>query len=339
MIHDARVLQDDFLPREVVHRHDEMNHLSAALEPVVDGGRPEDVLIEGPSGAGKTCIARYAVSELESEVIDIETQYIDCWQHSNHFRILYKILEGVGTTYDIHRSTPRDEMIRRLEGIDHPYVLILDEVDQAEDEDLLRELYGIPEISTVLIANRKRDIVGTLDERLQSRLRSTATIRFDSYTNAELEAILSDRIEWGLDPDAVTDDHVTRIATAAAGDARDAIGILRSAARNAEHDGAERIQSAHIEAAIPEARATIRQKSLEKLTAHQRVVYDVLADDGPLSPKELYAQYQSAVDDPRTKRTLTNYLGKLEQYNLVAAEGRGPNRTYRVVTGKSATPQ
>lgn len=333
MIHDARVLEDDFLPREVVHRHDEMNHLSAALQPAVDGERPEDVLIAGPSGAGKTCIARYAVSELERQVLDIETQYVDCWQHSNHFRILYKVLEGVETTYDIHRSTPRDEMVERLEGVDRPYVIILDEADQVEDPDLLRELYGIPAVSMVLIANRERDIVGTLDERLQSRLRSATTIRFDQYTDAELEAVLADRIEWGLEPSAITDEQVTRIASAAAGDARDAIGILRSAARNAEHAGAEAIRAAHIETAIPEARATIRQKSLEKLTDHQRVVYDILANEGPLSPQELYARYQSAVDDPRTKRTLTNYLGKLDQYNLVEGEGRGPSRTYRVVTG------
>jgi len=333
MIHDARVLEDDFLPQEVVHRHDEMNHLSAALEPAVDGERPEDVLIEGPSGAGKTCIARYAVTELEREVLDIETQYIDCWQHSNHFRILYKILEGVSTTYDIHRSTPRDEMVERLGAVEQPYVIILDEADQVEDPDLLRELYGIPAISMILIANRERDIVGTLDERLQSRLRSATTIHFDQYADAELEAILADRIEWGLDPGATTDEQVTRIASAAAGDARDAIGILRSAARNAEHAGADTIHDTHIETAIPEARATIRQKSLEKLTDHQRVVYDILAEDGPLSPQELYAEYQSAVDDPRTKRTLTNYLGKLDQYNLIEAEGRGPSRTYRIVTG------
>jgi orc1/cdc6 family replication initiation protein len=332
MIHDARVLEDDFLPQEVVHRHDEMNHLSAALEPAVEGERPEDVLIEGPSGAGKTCIARYAVTELEREVLDIETQYIDCWQHSNHFRILYKILEGVSTTYDIHRSTPRDEMIERLEAIDQPYIIILDEADQVEDPDLLRELYGIPAISMILIANRERDIVGTLDERLQSRLRSATTIHFDQYTDAELEAILADRIEWGLQPEAISETQVEHIASAAAGDARDAIGILRSAARNAEHAGSDTIHDTHIETAIPEARATIRQKSLEKLTDHQRVVYDILDDSGPLSPQELYAEYQSAVDDPRTKRTLTNYLGKLDQYNLIEAEGRGPSRTYRIVT-------
>ncbi len=334
MIHDARVLEDDFLPQEVIHRHDEMNHLSAALEPAVDGERPGDVLMAGPSGAGKTCIARYAVAELERAVLDIETQYVDCWQHSNHFRILYKVLEGVSTTYDIHRSTPRDEMVKRLEAVEQPYVIILDEADQVEDSDLLRELYGIPAVSMVLIANRERDIVGTLDERLQSRLRSATTIRFDQYADAELEAILADRIEWGLAPGVVTDAQVARIAGAAAGDARDAIGILRSAARTAEHAGADTICDTHIETAIPEARATIRQKSLEKLTDHQRVVYDILVEDGPLSPQELYAQYQSAVDDPRTKRTLTNYLGKLAQYNLVEAEGRGPSRAYRVVTGE-----
>jgi Cdc6-like AAA superfamily ATPase len=39
MIRDARVLQDNHLPREIVHRHEEMNRLAAALEPVDAAGR------------------------------------------------------------------------------------------------------------------------------------------------------------------------------------------------------------------------------------------------------------------------------------------------------------
>ena len=330
MIQDGRVLQDDFLPQEVVHRHEEMNRLSAALDPVVDGGRPEDALVVGPSGAGKTCLARYGVSELEGEAA-IETQYIDCWQHSSRFRILYRILEGVAPTYDIHRSTPRDELLQRIEGLETPYVVILDEVDQVDDADILRELYGIPHVTTICIANRERDVVGPLDERLRSRLRSSVTVEFDAYTDEALVAILADRIEWGLAEDVVSEAQLETIADAAAGNARDAISILRTAARAAEHAGASTVGDEHIESAIPEARAQVRQKAVQKLSEHQRAVYEVLVEAGPLSPKDLYARYQSAVEEPKTKRTLRSYLGKLEQYNLVTAAGSGPNRVYSVV--------
>ena len=328
MIRDARVLQDDFLPREVVHRHEEMNRLSAALEPVVDGGRPEDALLVGPSGAGKTCLARYAVSELEREVADLETQYVDCWQHSSRFRILYRILEGVAPTYDVHRSTPRDELLQRLEAVDAPYVVVLDEADQIADPDVLRELYGIPHVSTICIANRERDVVGPLDERLRSRLQSSVQVQFDTYSDEALVAILADRVEWGLAEGAVTTAQLSTIADAAAGNARNAISILRTAARAAAHNDAATIREPHLDRAIPEARAQVRRKSVEKLTPHQRAVFEVLVDEGPLSPKELYAQYQSAVEQPRTKRTVRSYLGKLEQYNLVTASGRGPSRVY-----------
>jgi cell division control protein 6 len=334
MIHDARVLQDDFVPHEVVHRHEEMNRLSAALEPVIHGDRPEDALLFGPSGAGKTCIARHALAELESEILDVTTQYVDCWQHSNHYRILYKLLEGVETTHDVHRSTPKHELLARLESLDGPYIVILDEVDQLTDTDVLRELYGIPHLSTILIANRAPDLLGTLDERLQSRLRSSLQLTFDQYSDDELVAILADRVEWGLDPAAVSTAHLERIADAAAGNARDAIGILRSAARNAEHEGATTIDDAHVETAIPTARRQRHRKDLQKLTDHQRSLYDLLDADGPLSPRELFARYRSAVDDPRTKRTFRSYLGKLEQYNLVEGSGSGPSREYRALSGE-----
>ena len=113
--------------------------------------------------------------ELEREAT-VETQYIDCWQHSSRFRILYRILEGVAPTYDIHRSTPRDELLQRIEGLETPYVVILDEVDQVDDADILRELYGIPHVTTICVANRERDVVGPLDERL----RSSVTVEFDA---------------------------------------------------------------------------------------------------------------------------------------------------------------
>ncbi|WP_336003387.1 Cdc6/Cdc18 family protein [Halorientalis halophila] len=331
VIQNARVLQDDFLPKEIVHRHEEVNQMSKALEPVLDDDRPQDTFLVGPSGAGKTCIARYTVDKLQEQVLDVESHYIDCWQHSNRFRVLYKILEGVGTSYDVHRSTPLDEMVSRIEAVDSPYLLVLDEVDQLEDKGVLRKLYPMPHITMVLIANRKREVTASLDERLQSRLRSSVTISFDRYTQAELVSLLEDRIEWGLAPGAISTAQVERIADAAAGNARDAIGILRSAARNADHEGAAEIRPADVSAAIPTAREELHERNLKKLTDDQRAVFDVLAEADELPPREIYERYESRVPEPKTERTVRTYLRKLDDYDLVRSAGNGPNRTYEAI--------
>jgi hypothetical protein len=36
------------------------------------------------------------------------------------------------------------------------------------------------------------------------------------------------------------------------------------------------------------------------------------------------------VDEPKTKRTIRNYCSKLEQYNLIRAEGQKRGRRYRL---------
>lgn len=328
MIRDARVLQDDHLPREIVHRHAEMSQLAGALEPVVDGDRPQHALLTGPSGAGKTCIARATLSRLQEQVLDVHTAHVDCWLHTSDFRVLYKLLESIGTTYDIHRSTPEDELLERIEAVEKPFLVVLDEADQLDDPSLLRRLYAVPQVTMILITNRERDLFDPLDNRLQSRLRGSEHVPFDAYSHDELVAILDDRVRWGLDPDVITEEQLHQIAEAAGGNARDAISILRSAARRGERAGVERIRAADVEAAIPEARAEIRKKSLDRLSTHQLAVYEVLREGGELMPKEIRARYADRVDDPRSKRTVRKYLRKLEQYNLIESHGKGPSRVY-----------
>ena len=331
MIRDARVLQDDHLPREIVHRHDEMSQLAGALEPVVDGDKPQHALLTGPSGAGKTCIARATLDRLQEQVLDVHAAHVDCWLHTSDFRVLYKLLERIGTTYNVHRTTPRDELLQRLEDVEKPYLMILDEADQLDDPNLLRRLYAIPRVTMILITNHERDLFDPLDSRLHSRLRGSEHVTFDRYGRDELVSILADRAEWGLEPGAITQSQVERMAEAAHGNARDAIAILRSAARRAERAGVDHVRDEDVETAIPEASAELRQKSLDRLTRDQLVVYQVLREADALMPKEIVDRYAERVEDPKSTRTVRKYLRKLEQYNLIESDGRGPNRTYAAI--------
>jgi len=332
MITDARVLQPEFVPGDVKHRGAEVSHLSDTLRPITIGNRAETSFLYGPSGTGKTCIAQYTVEQLREQVVDIDSQYVNCWEDYTRFKTLYRILDSIGKTIDIHRqSTPRDELLERLrEQVTSPYVVILDEVDQLEDPSLLYDLYRIRELTMILIANREEDVFGRLDERLNSRLSSCARIRFGQYEFSEIVTILEDRIQWGLRKDAITQAGIEQIADQAAGDARKAIGILRNAAKTAKYDGEDKITSTVITRAVPEAKSELQRKTVEKLTNHQQVLYEIIKEDDEIEPSVLYDRYCEQVADDKSKRMMRNYLSKLEHYNLIESEGKTKGRIYRL---------
>jgi len=89
--------------------------------------------------------------------------------------------------------------------------------------------------------------------------------------------------------------------------------------------------------AVDQARQSLRRASLDRLSDHQRVLYDIIEDRGPLQPSQLYERYRDAVADPRTKRTVRTYLSKMDHYRLVESDGQGKNRVYRAARTQSVT--
>ncbi|EMA69271.1 Cdc6/Cdc18 family protein [Halorubrum kocurii] len=340
MIRDARVLRAGFVPREVEHRDAEVNHLSSVLEPITNGEPADTAIVTGPSGVGKTCVSKFVTERLREEVLDVEATYVNCWRNYSRFRTLYQILDDIGATIDIHRqSTPHDELIDRLQQYDGPRtVVILDEVDQLEDPSLIYDLHSMEQFAVICIANKEEELFSRVDDRLVSRLRSSEHVRMDKYHNEQLYDILSARTKWGLEEGVITDNQLYQIADAAAGDARLAIGMLRSAASTAARENHEAITNNILLDAAEDARAQIKQKSLDSLTPHQRVVYDIVRDHGPLGPSDIHDRYTEAVDDPRTKRTVRTYLSKMAQYNLLEAEGTSRDREYSLVDSAAASP-
>lgn len=214
--------------------------------------------------------------------------------------------------------------------------MILDEVDQLEDKGILYDLHRIPSITMLLIANKEHEVFAELDDRVRSRLNNCTRIRFDPYSTEELEGILGDRVDWGLEPGVVTDEQVRFIADAAAGDARTALGILRNAAKNAQKTGVDTITKSLIREAVPETRSEIRQTDLDRLTRDQRILYDLIEGAGEISPGDLFKQYEAEVTNPKSRRTVRNYLAKMEHYNLIEGEGATRGRVYRKSTEGSS---
>lgn len=333
MIANARPLQPEFAPREVVHRDGDIDVLIRTLEPLSEGHYAEPAILYGPAGTGKTCIARYAVEQLRERVGDLRTQYINCWEDPTRFKTLYRALEGLDSSLDVHRqSTPRDELTDRLrDATDQPYVLVLDEVDQLEEKDVLYDLARTPDLSLIAIAHNDEDLFEGLEERVASRFQTATRIHLHPYDTDELHTILQDRVRWSLRQDAVTSDRLRQIADAANGDARVAIGSLRAAAEQADSRGLDELTEEIVHETTPEDKVKMRRENPEQLSDDQRLIYDIISEQEGIQPGTLYEAYCERAENPRTHRTVRNYLKKMRQRNLIVAEGRGKAREYRLL--------
>jgi Fe2+ or Zn2+ uptake regulation protein len=66
-------------------------------------------------------------------------------------------------------------------------------------------------------------------------------------------------------------------------------------------------------------------------------VYDVIKEYGEISPNDLYSEYRTRMENPKSDSTVRNYLKKMQRYNLVTAEGSTQERLYRCVESNEST--
>jgi Cdc6-like AAA superfamily ATPase len=77
MITDHSVFEDAYRPRRLLHRDQEISQLSREFHPIVDGDLGGDALISGPSGVGKTLLARHTLDRFETTA-DVAYTHLRC---------------------------------------------------------------------------------------------------------------------------------------------------------------------------------------------------------------------------------------------------------------------
>jgi Cdc6-like AAA superfamily ATPase len=304
--------------------------LASVLRPVIDGDPAGHALLFGPSGAGKTCIAKYCLDEISRQHLGVHTHHIDCWQYHTRRKVIEELCIGCGQGGILHSQQAHDDLLDRIREVEEPYIVVLDEVDQLDDLTVLRELYGMDGVAIVGIANRERELFSRVDDWLNTRLRTCTTITLDAYADSELVDILQRRATVALAEGAVSDRQLETIARYSEGNAGLAIGTLRLAARHAQEHSAGTITDTIIREAKPAAAREERQKSISRLTREQRLLFEQLPDDGSWKQASaVYDAYVEASDDPTGRRNRRLWMAKMQQYNLVEKRGQGRGTEYR----------
>lgn len=140
MITNRWVFQDAYDAR-IQHRNSELNALTRALEPTLEGLPAADVLIHEPSGTGKTSAATAVTRDLRGR-IPVPPCRIECAGRSAAEIVREAIHahpaeSAIGTTA---ATETLYETLRKVIVDGEPYMLILDEGDDLPDLDLLGRL-------------------------------------------------------------------------------------------------------------------------------------------------------------------------------------------------------
>ena len=119
------------------------------------------------------------------------------------------------------------------------------------------------------------------DGRVRSRLRSAETVRLDRYAQAELVDIVQYRVEHGFDTGLVADGADGAIADLAAGDAREAISLLRHGARNVRQGHAEELTADVVHEAASKAREAVLESGYSTSTERIGFGLSIVASSRP----------------------------------------------------------
>jgi len=330
MITDERVLDDEYVPRTLRHRDGAMEQVALALSPIEDDREAEHALIFGPTGTGKTCLAKYATNELQQATV-VRVQHIDCWQDNTRYQVLHRVVSSFDHATPDRSAASIGSLLTRLEAYSGPpFVVILDEAELLRDPNIVRDYHGRSGFSLIVIANDREEFFAEVPAAVESRLHGpVATL--EPYSIAALVAILADRVEQGLRTGVIDTEQLETIADHAAGNAQKAITTLRLAARQGRRERAGTITDGMIAEAAGDAEKAIRDAHIKQLLSHQKIVYGVVCEsDEWLTTTDIYERYRERVDDdPRSNRTIRKYLSKLAEYDLIAKEGATRGRTYR----------
>lgn len=340
MITDPQIFEDTHLPQRLHHREGEEHQLLRALgRSGFQDQQAEDLLISGPSGVGKTTLAKVGLQTFRRETgSDIGSAHVRCLGCA-HGTILREVISAHPADVDVHRGTPTDDLVPALqEAIDEAFVVVLDEGDDLPETGVLSTLVDVPQLSVIAICHDPEDWLARVDAPLWERFRGANHIQLQRYSVDELAEILEPRYRQGIEDRVPPYRRLEQIADLAAGVARTGIQTLRDAAELAWERGHVEIQPDDVEDGLRRARERIRKANLKSLPYHHHVLYELVRSAGGegVSGGELHRRYDEAservyaesVKTAVSRRSRRTKLQKLQDYDLIRCDGSGSRRQY-----------
>ena len=286
----------------IVGRDDQLDNIITYLRPVIQGNRPPNMLLYGPSGTGKSLIIN-AVCQQVLELANFQGDRfgvikINCQTIKSHDRAVYRLAKNAADEASVDVGIPQsgistDQKLNRfydlLSNNFDSVIIILDEVDllvgrQRDPNDepayskLLYQLSRASQlgqieghVSVAALTNDPR-FMEDLDGRAESSF-NPQDIVFPDYDANQLQSILERRRDAYQD-DVLEDGIIPLSAAFAAqdhGDARKAIDLFRKAGEIADRAGEDTIREEHVRDAQKEAERDRTLTQMQGLSTQKKL--------------------------------------------------------------------
>ncbi len=366
---DKEVLRHTHMPAKLPHRDTEVEAIMFNLVEALKGNVPSNMIIYGPSGAGKTAVINFICRQLEKKGRQIgryvNPVYVNCRKIDTQYRVLAHLGNSLLEEYEQEdipfTGWPTDrvfsELVKRMNLKGGVHVLVLDEIDhlvKKSGDDLLYNLTNLnaeldeARCSIIGISNDLK-FTGYLDSRVRSRLGQEDLV-FKPYNAQQLQDILTERAEVGILANVLSE-AVIRLCSALAaqehGDARRALNLLRVSTEKAEQSGDVVVLERHVRMAQNQIECDQITPAIAALPSQQKLVlFSILQIEHQglrnIATGEIYEIYKQACkhfgNNILTQRRLTTLLSELDTLGIVTAKTISRGRYGRTKQVNSCIP-
>ncbi len=286
-----KVLDFDYVPKELPHRDSQHKRLFTIFGPIVDSNVSQNAFITGPTGCGKTVLSKKFcldfVEYARSGGKNVRFVLVNCRQRNTENAVMLRVLSRFQPNFP-DRGFSITEMMeslrKQLEKEKAHLIVVLDEVDvllkKAKSSDIIYHFSRFNEegieprklLSLILIS--QKNVYDMLDSASISTFKRGNIIKLNKYSGEELVAILKQRIELAFHPDSVELDVDELIADIASewGDARFAIELLEKAGMLADENNEQVVTPEHVRAAKAETYSTVTESKLADLDRNRKLI-------------------------------------------------------------------
>ena len=367
------VLQNNYIPKNILHRETQMEAMAGILAPALRMEKPSNVFIYGKVGTGKSVSVTHLINKLlevgKKNKVPIKSFYLNCKLKrvaDTEYRLVAQLARELGVDVPA-TGLPTEEVYKRfinnLEKEKCLLLVVLDEIDQLVFKIGDSVLYTLMRLnfelkkSQISIIGISNDLIFTdnLDPRIKSSL-SEEELIFPPYDALQLKSILTNRAKLAFREDTIGEGVIEKCAAYAArehGDARRALELLRVSAEITERKNKSIIKISDVDSAEEKIE---RDRILDMVTTQPKQfkltlysIFNVCSNgDKNVFTGDVYEVYKDFCYGcglkPLTQRRLGDIIAELDMFGIINArvisKGRyGRTREISLAIPKSTTPK
>jgi archaeal cell division control protein 6 len=283
------VFAPTYVPAELPGRQAAVERLAGALYPLLQGGAPPNVCIDGPPGSGKSVLARFVLHKLKQNAdqaaVPLIIAIIDGHLVNSRYRLLATLanhlsqdgadrvptmgwpMRDVRNHLDAHLAAREGRLVLFL---DHTEALLTTAGEDALDDVVRLERTTL--VSTATAQGALRDASPRTHAILAQQVQ-----HLDSYAPAEVATILRERAVLGM-RDVPAAPVLDEIVQAAGGHVGRGLELLVEASEVASLRDANRMGVEHVEEARVRLARERAQEALLATTDQERVLLRAVRD-------------------------------------------------------------